>query len=181
MIVAVPPKGALATVAELEWQRGQLLVCVAIDVEHAQLEAAAPGAVVVRAMPTAASAIGLGSTPVFPGNDEALSLFRLVGDVFACDDEDRFKVATALSTYHLWLFALMEKMADAAQRAGLPCDTAVGMVAGLTRSAGAFASTANLASSMRRPLDENGTVGTMTAQGFAVIEAADALAPWAMR
>lgn len=179
VIVATPPKDALATIRSLPWRRGQLLVCVAIDVEHAALQDAAGDATVVRAMPTAASAIGLGSTPIFPDDERARALLVLVGDVFPCVDEDQFKVATAASVYHLWMYALMERMAQAVEEAGLPRATAVGLVAGFTQSAGAFAKAADPAQSMRWPLDVNGTPGTMTAQGFAVIEAADALEPWA--
>jgi pyrroline-5-carboxylate reductase len=178
VIVATPPKDALATIRSLRWRDGQLVVCVAIDVEHAALQEAAIGAMVVRAMPTAASAIGLGSTPIYPDDERARALLGLVGDVFPCADEDQFKVATAASVYHLWMYALMERMAQAAQDAGLPRATAVGLVAGFTQSAGAFAKAADPAQSMRLPLDVNGTPGTMTAQGLAVIEAADALAPW---
>ncbi|HEX2528893.1 MAG TPA: pyrroline-5-carboxylate reductase dimerization domain-containing protein [Geminicoccus sp.] len=154
------------------------MVCVAIDVEHAALQTAAGAATVVRAMPTAASAIGLGSTPVFPAEDRASELLARVGDVFPCADEDQFKVATAASVYHLWMYALMEQVAQAAERAGLPRATAVGLVAGFTQSAGAFAKAADPTQSMRQPLNVNGTPGTMTAQGFAMIEAADALTPW---
>lgn len=178
VIVAVPPKDALATIGSLRWRDGQLLICVAIDVQLTELQANAGLAVVVRAMPTAASAITLGSTPIYPANDQARAILGLVGDVFHCADEDQFKVATALSVYHLWLYALMEEVARAAERTGLARDAAVGLVAGLTQSAGAFARSAEPGQSMRHPLDLNGTPGTMTAEGFAVIEAAGALAPW---
>jgi pyrroline-5-carboxylate reductase len=180
VIVATPPKATLEAVRSLRWRQGQLLVCVAIDVTYAGLVAAAPGATVVRAMPTAASAMALGTTPLFPSHERALDLLGRIGDVFPCADEDQFNVASALSVYHLWLYALMEQVAQAGQTAGLPRPTAASMIASFTRSAGALALAADPEASMRLPLDVNGTPGTMTAAGFAVIEGADALRPWAL-
>ena len=46
--------------------RGAALVCVAIDVDLACLRPAAPGVTIVRAMPSAACAIGLGATADLP-------------------------------------------------------------------------------------------------------------------
>lgn len=179
VVLATPPGQVLATLRALVWQEQQLLICVAVDVELAALRSAAPAATVVRAMPTAASAVGMGSTPVFPAHPQAQALFSIVGDVWPCADEEHFKAATALSTYHLWLYGLMERMAEAAEESGLPRDAAVGLVASLTRSAGALALARDKQLSMRAPLDDNGTPGTMTRQGYDVIEAENALEPWA--
>ncbi|HSI40946.1 MAG TPA: NAD(P)-binding domain-containing protein [Xanthobacteraceae bacterium] len=173
IIVATPPKATLATIAALDWPADRLLICTAIDVDLAGLRAAAGGARVVRAMPTAASAIGLGSTPLCPPEPMAQALFARFGDTFAFEDEAAFNAASALSVYHLWLFGLMQTVADRAVAAGLDRASADGMIASLTRSAGTLASTP-----LRAPLDRNGTPGTMTAQGLAVIEAANAMAPW---
>jgi pyrroline-5-carboxylate reductase len=178
VLIATPPPQALATMRALHFRPGMLVVCCAIDVTLAELRAAAPEARVVRAMPTAASAFGLGSTPICPPDTEARLLFAKVGDVHACADEAIFRAATALTVYHLWAFALMEEVAQAGEAAGLPRDLAVNMVAGLTRTAGAYAAAADPAQTMRQPLDENGTEGTMTAQGLAVLDARDAFTPW---
>ncbi len=179
VIIATPPPQALATIRDLRFPAGMLVVCCAIDVTLDDLRAAAPGVRMVRAMPTASSAVGLGSTPICPPDDAAHALFARVGDVHPCATEAVFRAATALTVYHLWAFALMEQVARAGQAAGLPRDLAVRMVAGLTRTAGAYAAAADPALTMRVPLDENGTAGTMTAQGMAVLDASDAFAPWA--
>jgi pyrroline-5-carboxylate reductase len=175
-VIAVPPQHAVATIAALAWPAGHLVVCTAIGVDLATLRAAAPDTAVVRAMPTAASAVGLGSTPIVPDDARAAALFATVGDVHSCPDETAFAVASALSVYHLWLFGLMDEMAAAAADAGLPHGEAVRLVAGLTRSAGALALDQDPALPMRAPLDLNGTPGTMTAQGLAVLEARGAFA-----
>ncbi len=179
VIVATPPSQALAAIRDLRFPAGMLVVCCAIDVTLDELRAAAPGVRMVRAMPTAASAVGLGSTPICPPEGEAHALFARVGDVHPCATEAVFRAATALTVYHLWAFALMEQVAQAGEAAGLPRDLAVRMVAGLTRTAGAYAAMADPGVTMRVPLDENGTEGTLTAQGLAVLDARDAFTPWA--
>ena len=178
VLVATPPKDALATIAGLRWQAGQVLVCCAIDVDLPGLRRAAPAATIVRTMPTAASAAGAGSTPLVPAEPRAIALFQTVGDVFPCDDERAFATATALSVYHLWLFGLMETMAAGAVEAGLPRAQATGMVASLTRAAGTLAALADPDGSMRLPLDRNGVPGSMTRQGLDALDAADAFRAW---
>ena len=166
--------------AALRWRDGQRLVCVAIDVDLACLRPAAPAATVVRAMPSAASRDR-------PGRHRRSA--RRTRRRSACSsrsawcsrlrDEAAFNAATALAGYHLWLFALMGEVAAEAEAEGLPRADAVRMVAELTRSAGALALAADPALPVRAPLDEHGgRPDTMTAQGMAVLDAADAFLPW---
>ena len=179
VVVAVPPRDALATIGGLRWRDRQTLVCVAIDVDLACLRPAAPGATIVRAMPSAACAIGLGATAICPPDASAQRLFELVGLVLPLRDEAAFNTATALAGYHLWLFALMGEVVAEAEAKGLPRVDAIRMVAELTRSAGAMALAADPALPVRAPLDEHGgRPDTMTAQGMAVLDAADAFLPW---
>jgi pyrroline-5-carboxylate reductase len=178
VVVAVPPQDALATIGALRWREGQRLVCVAIQVALERLEAAAPGATVVRAMPSAACAVGLGATPIHPPDAAARQLFEVVGSIYELADEAAFDAATALAGYHLWLYALMDAMVEAAEAEGLPRAAAVGLVAALTRSAAGFALAADPAAAVRAPLDEHGRPGSMTADGMAVLDRARAFGPW---
>ena len=179
VVVAVPPRDVPTTIACLHWRAGQRLVCVAIDVDLAGLRALAGNATVVRAMPSAAAAIGLGAVPICPPDDTVAKLFAQVGLVFPVRNEPAFNAATALAGYHLWLFALMGEVAAEARAAGLPQADAVRMVAELTRSAGALALAADPSQPVRAPLDlHGGNPDTMTAQGMAVLVAADAFRPW---
>src|SRR5260221_554835 len=89
-----------------------------------------------------------------------------------------FAAATALAAYHLWLYALMDTMAVASEAAGLPREAAVGLVASQTRAAATLALSAPPQAPVRAPLDLHGKPGSMTAQGMAVLDAADAFAPW---
>lgn len=178
VIVSTPPREVIACVSALRWRPDQILLCVAIDVTRAGIVAAAPGAHVLRAMPSASAALCSGSTPLFPADPVARALLSRLGDVFEVPDEAAFDAATALAGYHLWCFALMHAVAEAAAEHGLPRAAAIGMVAGLTRSAAELAALTPEDRSVRHALDEHGTPGTMTAQGLAVIEAGGGLSAW---
>jgi pyrroline-5-carboxylate reductase len=178
VILATPPSEVLPCLRTLRWHPGQAFISVAIDSSRAQLEAAAPGACVLRAMPSSAAALGICPTPLFPAHDEARAILSRLGPVFEVADERAFDAATALAGYHLWCYGLMEAMAEAASAEGLPRTAAAGMVAGLTRAAGEFALRMAPERSLRTPLDHHGIPGTMTAQGLAVLERLQGFAAW---
>jgi pyrroline-5-carboxylate reductase len=178
VMVATPPKVTLDTIRSLTFQPGQRLICVAIDIGLSDLHEAAPGTVIVRAMPSAAAAICMDSTPVCPAAPWALTFFAATGTSHGFDDEAAFGAATALSVFHLWSFALMDTMVGEAEAAGIPRADAVRLVAATIRSAGAVAAAADPALPVRAPLDLHGKAGTMTAAGMALLEAADAFGPW---
>ena len=178
VLVATPPAETLACLRALNWRPGQALICVAIDVTRATLEGAAPGAIVLRAMPSNAAALGICPTPLYPAHAEAKALLSRLGPVFELADERAFDAATALAGYHLWCYGLMEEVTRAAVDQGLPRPAAAGMVAGLTRAAGEFALRAPPEESIREPLDKHGMPGTMTAQGLGVLERLQAFAAW---
>ena len=52
VIIATPPAAVLSCLSALSWREGQAMICVAIDVTRATLAKAAPGALVLRAMPS---------------------------------------------------------------------------------------------------------------------------------
>lgn len=178
VIVSTPPSQALACLGALRWRAGQAMICVAIDVTRDRLAAAAPGAVVLRAMPSNAAALGICPTPLYPAHAQAKALLAQLGPVFELEDERAFDAATALAGYHLWCYGLMEAVAQAAVAAGLPRTAAAGMVAGLTRASGEFALRLPPEEPLREPLDRHGMPGTMTAQGLAVLDRLQAFEAW---
>jgi pyrroline-5-carboxylate reductase len=178
VVVATPPTVTLDTIRALTFRPGQLLICVAIDIDLASLREAAPGAVAVRAMPSAAAAMGLDATPICPTEPRALAFFAVTGTAHGFDDEAAFAAATALTVFHLWSYALMDTMVGEAEAAGIPRAEAVRLVGALTRSAGAIALAADPTQPVRAPLDLHGKPGSMTAGGMAVLDAAAAFAPW---
>jgi pyrroline-5-carboxylate reductase len=178
VMLATPPDALLDCLRGLAWRPGQVLLSVAIDVNRAALQAAARGTTVLRAMPSSAAALGLSATPLYPAHAEAKALLARLGPVFELEEEHAFDAATALAGYHLWCHGLMDAVARAAMDEGLPRAAAMGMVAGLTRAAGSAGLLAPAAQSLRAPLDEHGTPGTMTAEGLAELERLDAFGAW---
>ena len=175
VIIATPPAAVLSCLSALSWRAGQAMICVAIDVTRATLAKAAPGALVLRAMPSNAAALGICPTPLFPAHPEAKALLSRLGPVFELEDERAFDAATALAGYHLWCYGLMEAVAQAAVAEGLPRAASAGMVAGLTRAAGEFALRMPPEQALREPLDRHGMPGTMTAQGLGRARPAEGL------
>lgn len=178
IIVATPPKAIIDCVRALRWRSGQLLICVGIDVTVAGLQTAAPGATVVRAMPSSAAAFGASVTPIYPDHAGVRDLCLKLGTVVPVPDERAFDAGCAYAGYYLWVYALLDEMTRAGECAGLPRAAAIGLAAGLTKSAADHALRADPAQSVREPLDRHGTPGTMTAGGMAILDAADALRPW---
>ena len=178
VIIATPPAAVLACVSALAWHEGQAMICVAIDVTRATLAKAAPGALVLRAMPSNAAALGICPTPLFPAHAGAKALLSRLGPVFELEDERAFDAATALAGYHLWCYGLMEAVTQAAVAEGLPRAASAGIVAGLTRAAGEFALRMPPQEALREPLDRHGMPGTMTAQGLAVLDRLKAFEAW---
>ena len=178
VLVTTPPAATLAAIRELDWRAGQLLICAAMDVTVPLLAEAAAPAVAVRIMPSASAAVNADAIPLCPPNAAARTLLAELGTVFELADEDGFAAATALAAYHLWLYALMDTMVAASEAAGLPREAAVGLVASQTRAAATLALAGPPQAPVRAPLDLHGKPGSMTAQGLAVLDAAEAFAPW---
>lgn len=178
VMVATPPKDALECVRALRWRPRQLLICVAIDVTREKLEAAAPGAAVVRAMPSSSAAFGGSPTPIYPDHAGVRELLAKLGTVVPVPDERAFDAGCAYAGYYLWLFALLDEMAQAGERAGLPRAAAIQLTAGVTKSASEAALRADPGLPVREPLDRHGTPGTMTAGGYAFLTGGNAFEPW---
>jgi pyrroline-5-carboxylate reductase len=177
ILVAVPPAAVYDCVKALRWRSGQVLICVAIDVTEAGLQAAAPGAAVVRAMPSSCAALNAGGTPVFPANKAAVDLFGKLGDVFPVETEAQFNTAAAIAAYYLWSFAVIDAVAERAVAEGLPPEIARGLTAALTGGAAAVAgSRPDLPA--RTPLETFGRPGTMTRQGWDVLTRSKSLDAW---
>ncbi len=178
ILVATPPAAVYDCLRALTWRPGQTLICVAIDIDQAGLQAAVPGTTAIRAMPSSCAALNAGGTPIFPESAAARNLFAKLGAVFAVETEAQFDTAAALAAYYLWSFAVIDTVAEQAIRQGLPADVARGLAAALTGGAAATVlSRPDLPA--RTPLDTFGLPGTMTRQGLDVLTEADALSPWA--
>ena len=102
---------------------------------------------VVRAMPNTPAAIGKGVTALYAGPSVTpeqrtlcTSLMRAVGSVEWLDTEDLVDVVTAVSGGGpAYVFLLIEALAAAGARAGLPADVAMRLARGTVIGAGALA------------------------------------------
>ncbi|MBM2713575.1 pyrroline-5-carboxylate reductase [Mesorhizobium caraganae] len=102
---------------------------------------------VIRAMPNTPTAIGKGSTVVFPGDgvqelnlNRVASLFAAGGPVHKVDNESVLDAATAISgSGPAYIFYFMECLTIAAHELGLPEELAIKLVKETVYGAGALA------------------------------------------
>jgi pyrroline-5-carboxylate reductase len=177
ILVAVAPKDVYATVSALNWEDRHVLICVAIDVTSAGLQAAAPEATIVRAMPSSCLALNQGATPLYPGEAQAAALFGTIGEVAVLASEAQFETASALAAYYLWAFAMMDTVAEHAIAEGLSPVTARRLTAGLTAGAAAIGLD-QPEQPLRATLERYALPGTMTRQGLEVLEAGGGVSAW---
>lgn len=127
---------------------GTLVVSIAAGKPIAAFERAfGPGTAVVRAMPNTPAAVGRGVT-VLCANEAAdperralaESLMRAVGDALWIEDEEHMHAVTALSGGGpAYVFLLIEALAVAGERAGLPADLAMRLARGTVAGSGELA------------------------------------------
>ena len=177
ILVAVAPKDAYATIKALHWQKQHVLICVAIDVTLAGLQASAPEATIVRAMPSSCLAVNKGATPLYPDEPRSHALFARIAEVVALPSEAEFETAAAFASYYLWSFAVLDAVAEQAIEDGLPAPVARRLAASLSGGAAAV-----VANSLDQPaaatLDRYALPGTMTLQGLEALKAGNGLDPW---
>lgn len=114
-----------------------LIVSIAAGIPTSAIEAALPaGARVVRAMPNTPLQVGEGATAVAGGATAAPADVRLACDLFDClgvameVSESQIDAVTALSgAAPAYFAALVEALAEAGARAGLPRSTAEALLA----------------------------------------------------
>ncbi|GLR90414.1 pyrroline-5-carboxylate reductase [Bradyrhizobium iriomotense] len=124
-----------------------VFISIAAGVTIGELGALLGKARLIRAMPNTPTAIGKGSTVVFPGNgiqelelNTVASLFAAGGPVHKVDSEILLDAATAISgSGPAYIFYLMECLTTAAHELGLPRELAMKLVKETVYGAGALA------------------------------------------
>jgi pyrroline-5-carboxylate reductase len=129
VVLAVRPLDAVAAVGGLPWRSGQRLLSVCAGVRRDALAAAAPGAVVIRAMPISAAAHGLSPTPLFPDDDRARHLLARLGPVLAIGSEAEFETACVTSSLYGWVHELIGRSAQWLTIRGVDAATARALAA----------------------------------------------------
>jgi pyrroline-5-carboxylate reductase len=114
----------LDQVAEQVQADGKTVISVLGATTVAQLQAAYPGATVVRAMPNTPVAVRRGVTIIAQGGEAAVELFERVGSVHVLP-ESQLEVATATTgVTPAYIALIVEAAVDAAVRAGVKADLA---------------------------------------------------------
>lgn len=135
VLLAVKPGAVAGLLAELDASicEKPLWISIAAGVPLAALQGALPaGARVVRTMPNTPALVGAGSTAWFPastvGDDETRrveAVLRAAGWCWRAPNEDLLDAVTGLSgSGPAYVFLIIEALADAGVRQGLPRDAA---------------------------------------------------------
>lgn len=119
------------------WRPAALLISLAAGMPVAALEHyLPPGARVVRAMPNTPAMVLAGATAISPGRhataadlDLARALFEAVGRVSVLDEAQHDAVAAVSGSGPAYVMVVIDALADAAARVGLPRDVALALVA----------------------------------------------------
>lgn len=176
-VVAVKPGDVAAVSARLAALGVERIVSIAAGVRLAALEAAAPEARIVRAMPNTPALVGEGITAISAGSKctevdmaWAESVLSAVGLVVRIPESQMDAVTAVAGSGPGYLFLFAEALSAAAIEEGLPADVADALVRQLFKGAGALlaGSTESPAVLRERVTSPNGT----TAAGLARFEAA---------
>lgn len=148
IVVAVKPQTMDTALASLSTGPETLTLSIAAGIRIARFEAAlGPRSAIVRAMPNTPAAIGRGVTALV-GNAAAAGaglalaerLMGAVGQTVRLDSEDQMDAVTALSgSGPAYVFHLIECMAEAGVRQGLPPEMALVLARATVAGAGALA------------------------------------------
>lgn len=137
VLIAVKPLQVKSVLEEIrEEVRGKLVISIAAAISLALLEKFAPGARFIRAMPNlaaevceAVTAFSLGSTATDEDRRVAYELFGAIGDAIEVE-EDMMDMITGVSgSGPAYAFVLIDALADAGVKAGLPKDLSLRLVA----------------------------------------------------
>lgn len=137
VVVAVKPLQVKGVLEEIREEiEGKLVVSIAAAINLAMLEKFAPGARVIRAMPNlaasvceAVTAFSLGTRATDEDRKVAMEIFGAIGDAIEVD-EDMMDMITGVSgSGPAYAFVLIDALADAGVKAGLPKDLSLRLVA----------------------------------------------------
>ena len=122
---------------------GQLVISVAASVHTGQIEAALGGSVpVVRAMPNTPCSVGQGMTGLCKGKfatakhlELASALFNVVGRTVVVDEKHMDAVTALSASGPAYIYIILESLAEAGVKVGLPRDVATLLAAQTTLGA----------------------------------------------
>jgi len=183
VVLAVKPQSLRDALPPLVESFGpkKLLISILAGVRTSALEEMLPaGTPVVRAMPNSPALIGMGFTALCAGAGAsekhvglARELFKAVGEVFMFDEGDMDAVTALSGSGPAYVFYLIETLAEAGVRIGLPQEIADNMALLTVRgSAELMLRTGESASELRRRVTSPGgtteaALGVLAERGWA--------------
>jgi len=145
VFLCVKPQAVQGVVAEIRPHVGpeKLVIAVAASVPTSHIEKALAGNVpVVRAMPNTPCAIGLGMTALCKGQhagtqhlEVASELFNVVGRTVVVDEKHMDAVTGLSASGPAYIYIILESLAEAGVKVGLPRDVATLLAAQTTLGA----------------------------------------------
>jgi pyrroline-5-carboxylate reductase len=149
LVIAVKPQSLAAAAPQLRAHvgRGTLVLSIAAGKMIATFEQLYGDVAIVRAMPNTPAAVGRGASVLcansYAGSAEraqAQALMGAVGEVHWVEDEDLLHVVTAMSGGGpAYVFLLIEALAAAAERQGLPEELAMRLARATVSGSGELA------------------------------------------
>jgi len=183
VVLAVKPQTMAEALPALGRFRGATFLSIAAGRRIAGLSAALGGAAVVRSMPNTPAAVGRGMTVAVAGPGVAAAararcdeLLSAVGEVAWVEDEGLIDPVTAVSGGGpAYVFLLIEALAAAGAKAGLPADLAMRLARVTVSGAGELA---RLSPEPAAQLRKNVTSpGGTTLEALKVLMAEDGIQP----
>ncbi|MEM1537408.1 MAG: pyrroline-5-carboxylate reductase [Candidatus Nezhaarchaeales archaeon] len=137
VIIAVKPVQVKGVVEEVkEAVKGKLVISIAAAITIDFLESLIPEARVIRAMPNlaamvreAVTAIALGKRVTRSDVETAMEIFKTIGDCLIVDEKLMDMITGVSGSGPAYAFVVIDALADAGVKAGLPKDLALELVA----------------------------------------------------
>jgi pyrroline-5-carboxylate reductase len=139
MLLTTRPGDALAAARGITFRHGQTVVSTVANLPLEDLAPAVVPAAIVRAMPISCAALNQSPTLLCPDHAQARALFELLGRVHVLTDESQFTPASVISAFYGWVYALLDETVAWTFQAGVPPETARGLVLETVQGAAAMA------------------------------------------
>jgi pyrroline-5-carboxylate reductase len=177
ILLTTRPGDALVAAQGVAFRAGQTVVSTVADLSLAALRPVVTPASAVRVMPISCAALNQSPTLLCPDHAQARALFALLGQVYALPDESHFAPASVISAFYGWVYALLDETVAWTVQAGVPVETARGLVLETVRGAANMA-LAQPDQDLAAMLATLATPGGITELGLDVLRQQDGLKAW---
>jgi len=178
VVIATRPADCLETLANLEFNPGQVLISVVAGIEVEQLRTVLPAQLeIVRAMPVSSAEAGASPTLIYPDNAFVREFFDYCGNSIVVDNEAYFTQGSALACVYCWFFSLYEELIQSTQGPALPAGLSAELVMGMAKGAAELA-LANKDIPPGEIASNIATEGTFSRLGLDLLEESAAFKPW---